>query len=205
MKTKILCLEGITGSGKTTQAAKLANLLGSMNDTYRVINEKQYEPFKQTIINWHIAGANQYFTQETVKSIAKARGETHKRHFIPLIGKISFLIFDRCFYTSGIYEADGELKTDEIIKINLEEKILIPQEGLVLLCSPETAIKRIDERRRKVANYQLPSIYETLEEITKRRSFYIQLCEKHPELHLVDTTTKSEEEVFEEVRKKLGL
>lgn len=203
--TRIICLEGITGAGKTTQAIKLASLLDSRCDDYRIINEKQYEPFKQTIIDWHIAGANQYFIQEVIKLIAKARGETHRRHFIPLVNKVSLLIFDRCFYTSGIYEADGELKVDEIIGLNLKEGIIIPQEGIVLSCSPEIARKRIDERRLKISKYNLPSMHESLEEITKRRSLYIQLCKEHPELYLIDTTNKSEEEVFEEVRGRLRL
>ncbi len=203
--TRVICLEGITGAGKTTQAAKIASLLDSRCEDYQIISEKQYEPFKQTIINWHLAGANQYFTQKVIKSIAKARGKTHRRHIVPLIDTVSLLIFDRCFYTSGIYEADGELKVDEIIDINLKEGVIIPQEGVVLSCSPEIARKRIDERRLKISRYNLPSMYESLEEITKRRSLYIQLCDEHPELYLIDTTNKTEDEVFEEVRRRLKL
>lgn len=199
--TRILCLEGITGAGKTIQSQKISDYLS--NYSHLVINEKQYDPFKQTIIDWHNFGANQNFSLEMIKKIAKSRGETHQRYFTPLVGKLDYLIFDRSFYTSGIYQADGKLSPQEIIGINIKKGAIKPERGVILICSPEIALERTETRRKQKNNYLLPSMNETLPEITKRRELYIQLARQYPELYLIDTSNKNEEEVFEEV--KLGL
>jgi len=203
MAGKTLCLEGITGAGKTTQADKLKQKWNLEGASYLVVNEKEYRPFKQTIINWHNLGANQNFSKRQIQEIAKARGETHRTHLIPRLNNLDYILFDRSFYTSTIYQADGELSSQEIIDLNLGERILVPEKGVILTCSPGIARKRIDERRKRVSKYNLPSMHESLEEISKRRELYIELARQHPELYLIDTTDKTEDEVFEEV--KFGL
>jgi len=203
--TKVLCLEGITGAGKTTQARKISNFLNLGGYSHLIINEKQYEPFRQRIIDWHNSGANQNFTKEMIESIAKARGETHKRHFTHLLGILNYIIFDRSLYTSGVYESDGELTPEEIIKLNLKAGAIKLQSGIIILCSPEVARKRIDERRLKNNQYNLPSMHETIDEITKRRELYLELAKQHPELYLIDSTDKTEDDIFNELREKLKL
>ena len=120
MAGKILCLEGITGAGKTTQANKLGQKWDLDGSSYLIINEKEYEPFKQTIIDWHNRGADQNFSSEQIQKIAKVRGETHRTHFISILNNLDYFLFDRSFYTSGIYQADGELDTQDIINLNIK-------------------------------------------------------------------------------------
>jgi len=205
MKTRVICLEGITGAGKTLQTEYISDYLRGKNHSCLVVNEKEYPPFRQTILDWHHQGANQCFSREDIEHIARARGETHRIHFSPLIGRLEYFIFDRCLYTSSVYQADGELNPEEIIQLNLTLGAIKPQGGVVLLCSPEIALERIERRRRQKTNYSLPSIHETLAEITKRRALYLTLVEQYSELHLINTTCKSETEVFEEVKWRLKL
>lgn len=205
MAGKILCLEGITGAGKTTQANKLKQIWDLDRISYLIINEKEYEPFRQTIINWHNFGADQNFSYEMIKEIAEVRGKTHNIHFALRLKGLDYLLFDRSFYTSAIYQSDGELSSQEIIDLNISNGSLIPEKGIILLCSPKIARKRIDERRLKNNKYNLPSMHESIEEISKRREIYIELARQHPELYLIDTTNKTEDEVFEEVKFGLGL
>jgi dTMP kinase len=204
MKTKVICLEGVTGAGKTTQASKISELLNFKGKNNIVVNEKQYEPFKQTVINWHNSGADLDFSYEDILKFAKARAEIHRIHFKPLLGELEYVIFDRSFYTSGIYQASNSLCPEEIIEINLKEGAIKPEEGLVLLCSPQTALERTEKRRKGINLYELPSINETLEEIIKRRELYLQLSVNHPELYLIHAE-KDEDEVFREIKEKLEL
>jgi len=201
---QILCLEGITGAGKTTQAEKIVSVLEAQQKKFLVINEKNYEPFRRVIISWHKNGANQTFSEEMIKSIAQARAETHRRHFTPLIGEIDYLIFDRSFYTSGIYQADGDLSQNQIINLNIQAGALVPERGLVFLCSPETARRRIDLRRLQKRRYNLPSMHETIPEITKRRGLYLQLLRDFPSLKKIDSEPR-ENEIFEQVKERLGI
>ena len=89
--------------------------------------------------------------------------------------------------------------------MNISEDSIIPEKGAILICSPEIARRRIDERRKRVNSYNLPSMHESIEEISKRRDLYIELARQHPELYLIDTTNKTENEVFEEVKWGLEL
>lgn len=205
MVKKTFCLEGMAGAGKTTQANKIKEIWDFMDYSYLIVNEKQYEPFKKTIINWHNNGADQYFTKTQIESIARARGETHKIHFIPKLKELDFLLFDRCFYTSAIYQAEGDLTPQEIINLNIKEGAIIPEKGIILICSPKIAKTRIDERRKKLNKYTLPSLHESISEISKRRDLYIELAKMHPELYLINTTKKTEENIFQEIKEVLEI
>ncbi len=68
--------------------------------------------------------------------------------------------------------------------------------SFIFICDPKISFERIKKRG---------NIFESLPEISKRRELYIELAKQHPELYLIDTTNKSEDEVFEEVKFGLGL
>lgn len=202
--TTILCLEGITGAGKTTQAQFIEEYLSSANKSYLTINEKKFEPFRSAVVEWHGNGQNLYFTRTQTHALAKARGETHKQHFLPLMGHLDYLIFDRSFYTSAVYQADGELSLEEIISINLEKGAIGIDKGVILLCPPEIAFGRTESRRRKFTTYTLPSLHENYLEIEKRRNLYLELAKLHPELRVVNTE-RSEQVIFEDIKVHLNI
>jgi thymidylate kinase len=202
---RILCLEGVTGAGKTTQIEMIGELFIQRGQSFLAINEKEFDPFKQKILSWHNLGANREFSYEQIEEIARARGETHKIHFRPKLEVLDYMVFDRSLYTSAVYQEGGELNSQEIIDLNIKEGAIIPEKGVVLICSAEIARTRIDKRRLKNNKYDLPSMHESIEEISKRRELYIQLVRQHPELCLIDTTNKTEDEVFYEVRRGLGI
>lgn len=205
MKTKIYCLEGITGAGKTALSKKIRGYLNRNNLEFLIVNEKEYNPFKQTIIDWHNNGANQEFSLDDVERIARARGEMHKLCLFPKLGSLDYLLFDRCLYTSGIYQMNNNLTPERIIEINLSYQAIKPEKGLVLICSPEIALDRTNLRRKERNDYRLPSMHETLKEIENRRELYLRLCQNHQELYLIDTSEKTIDQVFEIACEKLGL
>jgi dTMP kinase len=195
---RVFCLEGISGADKTTQARMIKEFFSEKNISYLIIDEKQYSPFKEVVLDWRRKGANQKFLESDILKFAKARAETHKKYFLPLLDSISYLIFDRSLYTSAVYQCNEEFDLERIIEINVREGAIKPEEGIILICSTETAINRITKRR--LQEYKLTSIHETPELIDKRKSLYIELVKKHPELYLIDTTDKTEWEVFEEIK-----
>ena len=214
MKTRVICIEGIIGSGKTTQSINIANYLNSQNLEYIIIDEKMYQPYKTFILNWINEGANHNLYIDKIKEIADIRAVTHRNHFTSLLGVFDYLFFDRCLYTSGIYQATYEIDTEEIINLNLKAGVIKPQEGIVLICDPNIALRRMNTRIQKMdhtptstnrTNCRFLLVYETIDEITKRRERYIKLCRNHSELYLIDTTDKSEQEVFNEIKEKLRL
>ena len=82
---KIICLEGSSGTGKTTQYHLLNEHYNRSNLNHLAVVEKEYEPFKSSVREWHeTKGPNIPFTEEDVKSFARARAETFANNFSDL-------------------------------------------------------------------------------------------------------------------------
>ena len=203
MMTKVICIEGMTSTGKTTLVAKISEFLNKKNKTNLIVYEKAYESFKQIISKWSNEGRNEQFSKEFILDVKKERGEVHEKYLLPLIGKIDYLIFDRCFYTSAIYQANKNFSVDNIININLASGAIKPNFGVILLCSAETVLCRAKVRDDK-KYYNNYTIDEILAKIERRRKLYIELAQKHPELYLIDHEG-TEDEMFEIAKNKLGL
>ncbi len=188
---KIVNFDGMRASGKSSQLSFLIKDLSTINLKTKIIHEKNYEPFRSLALTW--GKNNKSFSLPDIREIAKARVEVYEHEVFPVIEYRDYLLFDRYFHTSAIYQ-QGNLSMEEIININLEEGAQNPNTSFIFVCNPILSFKRLRERG---------NIFESLEEIAKRRELYIELAKQHPELYLIDTTNKTENEVFEEV--KLGL
>lgn len=189
---KIISFDGMRASSKSTQLSKLVRLLEKDNQRIKVLHEKNYEPFRSLALSWS-KNKNKPFYFSDIQNFAKARKEVYKTEVLPIISDIDYLLFDRYFYTSAVYQ-QGVLSMDEIMKINLEEGVPNPDTSFIFVCDSKVSFERMRIRDNYV---------ESLSEISKRRELYIELVRQHPELYLIDTTDKTEDEAFEEV--KFGL
>lgn len=200
---KILCLEGCSGTGKTTQTKLIPQFLSSIGKSCNVINEKQYEPFRSEVIRWHqIRVVGELFTWDQIRRFAKARGETHKTHFLETTDYFDFLLFDRSYFTSAVYQCSKEIDSEKIIELNLSEGAIPVDYGFLLECDPKESVRRINNRRIEVGKYNLPSVHETLPEIISLRNLYKKMAEKHSELINI-TSSKNSLEVLEQIVKYL--
>ncbi|MFH1607911.1 MAG: hypothetical protein ABIA78_02155 [archaeon] len=189
---KIISFDGMRASGKSTQLSKLVRLLEKDNKKIKVLHEKNYEPFRSLAL-FQNKNKNRPFYLSDVEDFAIARKAVYKKEVSPVEEKIDYLLFDRYFYTSAVYQR-GILSMDEIMKINLQKEVPNPEKSFIFVCDPIISF----ERMKKRDNYA-----ESISEISKRRELYLELSRQHPELYLIDTTDKTEDEVFEEV--KFGL
>lgn len=107
---KIICFEGCSGTGKTTQYHFLNKYYNQSDFNHLSVVEKEYEPFKSSVKKWHeTKGPNIPFTEEDVKSFARARTETFTNNFSGLEGNVDFILMDRYFYTSAVYQIGSGL------------------------------------------------------------------------------------------------
>lgn len=187
---KILCLEGCSGAGKTTQVKIIPYFLSAIGKSCKVINEKQYEPFKSEVIRWHqIRVVGEPFTWEQIKRFAEARGETHRTNFVKIADSFDFVLFDRSYFTSAVYQCnEGSIDPEKIIKLNLEKGAIPIDYGFLLECNPNESVKRINRRRKEVGMYNLPSVHETLPEIISLHNLYKEMAKKHIELISIDAS-----------------
>jgi len=192
---KIICLEGCSGTGKTTQFHLLNKYFALLNLNHLAIIEKEYEPFKSVVRKWYeTKGPNIPFTKEDVKNFANARAETFSNNFSHLENKINFILLDRYFYTSAVYQVSSGLTPKEILQINLSYGAPIPSLTFLFDCDPYICFQRIKSRNRLTGGRSLFST--TPEKISEIRKRYIELMSERSEVRIIDSS-KPIEEIFQ--------
>lgn len=182
--SQIISLEGISGSGKSSQVSFIYTLFKP--DISIVPELNQFSPLKEVILEWRERQALEgkvFFSEQDIFRLAKARAQTQERIISKL--KTSKIIMDRSVYTSLVYE-QGSMEMKEIEKINRKEGVIFPDICFVLDCEPDTALSRINQRRNLSATYKSASIHETIAELNKRRKGYLSLIKEYPRLYLID-------------------
>lgn len=198
---KIICLEGCSGTGKTTQYHLLNNHYRQLDLNHLAVVEKEYEPFKSEVRKWHkTKGPDIPFTERDVRNFAKARAETFTNNFSKLEDKIDFILMDRYFYTSAVYQIGSGLKSEEILEINLEFGVPVPDLTFLFDCSPHICFERANERNKVTGGKHLFST--SPERISELRERYIDLMNGRREVQIIDTS-RSIEEVFQYVKKSI--
>lgn len=197
MNTRIICLEGIIGAGKTTQIERLHKKLQPLTNLVPELN--QFSPLKEVIAKWKrraVESAKVEFTKGEIEELALARAQTQGT-ILSSLPESPYLLTERSVYTAAVYETDG-LEQEEILNINKRAGVIFPDWGFILDCEPNEALRRVEERRKERGLYTKPSIHENLHEMTKRRELYLNLIKISRELILIDAN-QSEEEVFERI------
>lgn len=183
---KVICLEGCSGSGKTTQFHLLNDYFNQNKYKSLGIIEKNYEPFKSAIQAWHKEkGPNIPFTETDVRFFAQARYETFKRTFSHLGEKLDLLIFDRYFYTSAVYQMTSGLSPVEILNINIKYGSPIPNRTFLFDCSPKIAFVRSEKRNKITSGKHLFST--SSEKIAEIRKNYLNLSLGRKEIEIINT------------------
>ncbi len=182
---RIVCLEGCSGTGKTTQHKLLGEYYKKSSLKHLSIVEKDYEPFRTIVRKWYEKGGPRIpFTREVITEFAKARVETFSRNFSGLEKEIDFLLMDRYFYTSAVYQRGIGLKPSEILQLNLDYGAPLPNLTFLFDCDSEVCFDRAQERNKRTGKGYLFSISpEKVEEI---RKVYIELTLGMKEVKIVD-------------------
>ncbi len=196
---ELVCLEGCSGAGKTTQYKILQNKLDNRNVLFAV--EKEYEPFKTEVQKWHEKkGPNSKLNYNDIISFAKARAETFQRNFAEK--SLDFLVLDRYYYTSAVYQCNNEISPEEILLINKEYGAPIPKLTFLFECNPELAFNRSYRRNQITGGKHLFSTGADKIKIIQNR--YRRLSKSCPEVKIINTE-KSISEITEEILSKIKL
>ncbi|MGA3061104.1 MAG: dTMP kinase [Candidatus Bathyarchaeia archaeon] len=168
-----ICIEGLDGSGKTTQAQLLAERLNkSFNALYTA--EPSGGKIGTFIREFCLYEKKRPPTEAEALMFAADRIEHGETEISPALAAGKLVICDRYLYSSLAYQGSAGLSLDWIKTINA--RALHPDFSIFIDVSPERVLERLQRRK---------SVMETLETQQKVREIYLKFVEKG-ELILID-------------------
>ena len=182
----IICLEGCSGTGKTTQFNLLRDYYSRSNLKLAFVVEKQYEPFKTIVKEWYAQkGPNTKFTEKEIYRFAEARVLTYLNNFSIYENNIDAIVLDRYFYTSAVYQANNKFSLQEILDINIKMGAPIPTATFLFDCDPIICFRRATERNKRTGENHVFST--SPQKISSLRKKYHILANSRKEAIIVET------------------
>jgi dTMP kinase len=168
-----IVIEGLDGSGKTTQAKLLVEKL---QKNYEVIftTEPSNGKIGSFIRNSYLYDNKRLPTEAEALLFSADRIEHCKTEIEPALNEGKIVICDRYLYSTIAYQGNAGLSTDWIKTINA--RALQPDFCIFIDMPPERVLERLQRKR---------SVMETLETQQKVREIYLKFVEKG-ELVMVD-------------------
>ncbi len=161
-----ICIEGLDGSGKTTQAQLLTTRLSEKYDVVYTAEPSQGK------IGTFIRGCCLYEgkrlpTEAEALLFAADRIEHMQNEIAPALAEGKLVICDRYIYSSLAYQGSVGLSLDWIKTVNA--RALQPDFSVFIDVSPERVLERLQRKK---------SVMETLEIQRKVREVYLKFVEK---------------------------
>ena len=179
-KGVFMCIEGLDGCGKTTQAKLLAKKFRkSHNAIYTA--EPSRGKIGTFIRKRCLYGEKRLATIVEALLFAADRIEHVENDVLPALRERKLVISDRYVYSSLAYQGAAGLSLEWIEKIN--EHALKPDLAVFLDVDPKTVMQRLKPKR---------SVMETLETQQKVRDIYLKFVAKGELVRLDGNRTEDE-------------
>jgi dTMP kinase len=161
-----IVIEGLDGSGKTTQANLLATELAKTRKVWLTAEPSQGK-IGRFIRQYCLYEDKRLPTEAEALLFAADRIEHLRAEIKPALDEGKIVICDRYTYSSLAYQGSGGLSVDWIKTINA--RALQPDFAIFIDVSPEKVIERLQRKK---------SVMETLETQQKVREVYLRYVEK---------------------------
>jgi dTMP kinase len=193
-KGKFICIEGVDGSGKTTQAKMLVrNLRGKDYDAVYT-TEPSTGKIGALIRGFVLSRKNRVPIALEALLFAADRVDHVQTEVEPLLKQGKIVVCDRYLFSSLAYQ--GAAGLDLLWMDCINKFALKPDLTLFLDVSPDVAISRL--KRKK-------SVMETLQNLAKVREIYLDLAQQQRMVSLDGNKTVNEiaEDILKTVLKEL--
>lgn len=183
-----IAIEGIDGSGKTTQAILLHSHFEKNGYDAVLVKEPWIKAIKEFLYKYDVdPDAEAYI-------FAADRIILQKEVVIPALEEKKIVVSDRSIYASLAYQGARGLDQEFILAIN--RHIRHPDVVVLLDLPVEEALDRIVSRKVKTR-------FEDPEFLEKVRQIYLGLAERYREKFVVVDASRSVRETFSEILEKL--
>ena len=162
----LVAVDGIDGSGKTTQAQGLARYCEEKRLTYILSKEPTSGKYGQLIRN--SASRGRLSVEEELDLLLKDRREHVDQVIQPALEEEKVVILDRYYFSTAAYQGAHGADPEIILSRN---EAFAPQPDLLVILdvSPQTGLQRIRERGDE------PNKFETSDSLERARAIFNQI------------------------------
>ena len=207
-KGTYIALEGIDGSGKTTQASSLAGYFKSKGKSVVLTREPRKEGLIGDIVQKVLTGKVKMPSAGLQYLFCIDRVLHHEEVIIPALKAGKVVISDRCFWSAVVYgildrvgRYDSEIPNFLYISqsiLSMYHQFIVPDFTFSLKVKLETALTRISKKNDKI------EIYEDREKLKKVIEGYDWLARQFPKEITVVDGEGNVEEVTKEIIGKIS-
>jgi len=204
-KGLLIAVEGIDGSGKTTQAEKVAEFLQKQGKNV-CVTKNPTNSVVGKLIRQFLSGELHLPTVSFQYLFSADRQIQQQEEIIPCLTKGQSVITDRYFWSAvayGIVDRMGEKENNgKLILVahgilSMYHQFILPDYTFYLDISIESAMKRLSHMHKEV------EVYEKKEKLERIREGYQWLIKTFPKEIIVIDGEKPVEEVTKEIINKL--
>jgi dTMP kinase len=179
-KGVFICIEGLDGCGKTTQAKLLAKKLRKSHNAVYTAEPSRGE-IGTFIRKRYLYNEKRLSTVVEALLFAADRVEHVKNEVLPALREGQLVISDRYVYSSLAYQGAAGLSLEWIEKVN--EHALKPDLAVFIDVDPKTVMRRLKPKR---------SVMENMETLQKVRDVYLKFVAKGELVRIDGNRTKAE-------------
>jgi dTMP kinase len=177
-----ICIEGIDGSGKTTQAHHLVKALRKAGYDAVYTSEPTNGVYGKLIKNHLLQGEFRIPPILEALLFTVDRFDHVQREITPLLNQGKIIICDRYLYSSIAYQGTSHQNVRWVKEINKQVKK--PDLAIYIDIPPETVINRLKRRRK--------TVMETLETQRQVRKQYLKLVDEKKFIKIYGHTSKKQ-------------
>jgi dTMP kinase len=174
----LVALEGIDGTGKSTQARHLAAIFREQGYVVALLREPTVSPWGRRIREAMTAGHRVLTPSQELDLFLQDRRYDVAAHIRPALAARQLVLMDRYYFSTIAYQGALGIDPEHIRRLN-EAFAPVPDLVLLLMVPPARALERIRQARG-----QADDVFEREDHLNKVNCVYRTL--KGPHVHPID-------------------
>lgn len=187
---KFIAFEGLDGSGQSTQAETLRDLLVKKGIQVVLTKEPTKDSEAGRKVREILSKSYRAKSEELQKLFVQDRKEHLENLVIPSLKDGKIVISDRYLFSTFAFGASEGLNLEWLISLN--DEFLLPDLTLILKVSPEICLQRIEQRGTT------RDLFEEVEKLGRVWEIYKTFPNRFSNVYIIDGE-QTVEKVFEEV------